>query len=113
MIGAPTITASNENLKSFNPFARAARRPRSYKSRSVSKWRLSAPGAWQKSSDARCRSLASRRRAANVPESSRFSPAYLCGNQISGATPSTRHCPCDCICSMVWRFYAIDATLSP
>ena len=77
MIGAPTITASNENLKSFNPFARAARRPRSYKSRSVSKWRLSAPGAWQKSSDARCRSLASRRRAANVPESSRFSPAYL------------------------------------
>ena len=49
MIGAPTITASNENLKSLSPFARAARRPRSYKSRSVSKWRLSAPGVWQKS----------------------------------------------------------------
>ena len=34
--------------------------------------------------------------------------------------PTTRHCPCDCVCSMVWRFtpstrveiYAIDATLS-
>ena len=26
-------------------------------------------------------------------------------------TPSTRHCPRDCICSMVWRLYAIDATL--
>ena len=106
MIGAPTITASNENLKSFNPFARAARRPRSYKSRSVSKWRLSAPGVWQKSSDARCRSLASRRRAASVPESSRFSPAYLCASQpvrrVHGeeSTPPRRRAG---VASMAWR----------
>ena len=24
----------------------------------------------------------------------------------------TRHCPCDCVCAMAWRFHAIDATLS-
>ena len=28
-------------------------------------------------------------------------------------TPSRRYCPRNCICSMAWRFYAIDATLSP
>ncbi len=28
-------------------------------------------------------------------------------------TPLTRRHPRDCICSMAWRFYAIDATLSP
>ena len=34
--------------------------------------------------------------------------AGLRGNQISGAPP--HH---DCVCSMVWSFHAIDATLSP
>ena len=28
-------------------------------------------------------------------------------------TPSTRRRPHNCICSMTWRFYAIDATMSP
>ena len=28
-------------------------------------------------------------------------------------TPSTRRRPRDCVCSMAWRFHAIDATLSP
>ena len=26
-------------------------------------------------------------------------------------TPSTRRRPCDCVCSMAWRFHAIDAML--
>ena len=28
-------------------------------------------------------------------------------------TPSTRRRPRDCVCSMAWRFHAIDATLPP
>ena len=48
------------------------------------------------------------------------SRCYQCGDQISHAarwrgysTPSTRRRPRNCICSMAWRFYAIDATSAP
>ena len=34
-------------------------------------------------------------------------------SNIKRPMPLTRHGPCDRVCSMVWRFYVIDATLSP
>ena len=49
------------------------------------------------------------------------SPSYIVGlvtleavwkSNFGRPTPSTRRRLCNCICSMAWRFYAIDATLS-
>jgi len=42
-----------------------------------------------------------------------FLGVILCGNQISGATPSTRRCRRDRVGPMAWSFQAMDATLSP
>ena len=43
-----------------------------------------------------------------------YSSIGPCGNQISGV-PRRRRDVCfrSCVCAMAWRFYAIDATLSP
>ena len=37
----------------------------------------------------------------------------LRGVKCWAITPSTRHRPRNCVCSMAWSFHAIDATSSP